>query len=74
MDRASQTHPYFTRLFLDVDPAGNPIGRGAIAYERDGEKATLWFHVPAPFDNLNEAWADLVVEFTDTIGEQQELC
>jgi hypothetical protein len=73
MKRASQTHPFFTRLFLDLDPAGNPIGRGAIAYENGTETATLWFTVPGPFDSILDAWSELVTEWAESVGEQLEL-
>lgn len=73
MNPAGQTHPHFTRLFLDLDPAGNLIGRGAVAYEDGTEQATLWFHVPAPFDSLLEVWADVLGEYERFVGYQETL-
>jgi len=73
MNRASQTHPHFTRLFLDLDPAGNPIGRGAVAFENGKETATLWFRVPGPFDHIREVWWDLVDDWEDAGLVQLEL-
>lgn len=66
----AKTYPYVTRLFLDVEPSGNPIARGAVLYRRGTEQGTLWFEAPEPFDSLADAWADLLTDFLNYIGEQ----
>lgn len=73
MHRASQTHPYFVRLFVDVDPAGNPIGTGGIHMARGEQLGTLWFETPPPFDTLPEVWQDAVRSYCALMGSQLEL-
>lgn len=70
---AATTHPWIVRLFVDVDPAGNPISRGGVLFEGGTEKATLWFGHPDPFDSLSDAWADLITAYADHIGTQPTL-
>lgn len=70
---AADGHPYVARLFVDLDPAGNPIGRGVVVFRRGVEDGTLWFEVPDPFDTIGDAFADLLTEYVDTIGTQQTL-
>ena len=69
----SEIHPYTIRLFVDVDPAGNPIGKGAMEYRRGQENATLWFAVPDPFDNLQECVDALIGEYHMLLGTQPRL-
>ena len=70
---AAGTHPYWIRLCVDVDPAGNPIGRCAVLFENGRETATLWFTAPDPFDSLSDAWADLMTQYVDHLGTQLPL-
>lgn len=69
----ADVHPWTIRLFVDVDPAGNPIGKGGVLFEQGQERATLWFEPPGPFDSLADAFADLTVAYVDYIGLQQTL-
>jgi hypothetical protein len=70
---AAQTHPWFLRLQVDVDPAGNPIGRSVVHFEGGREVATIHLSFPDPFDSISDAFADLLTTYVDFIGEQPTL-
>jgi hypothetical protein len=67
------THPWYLRLSVDVDPAGNPIGRHVTLFENAKEVGTITLAFPDPFDSVNDAWADLLTDYTNYIGEQPTL-
>jgi len=69
----AQTYPYTIRLFVDVDPAGNPVGTGCVLFEGGKETSTIWFTPPGPFDSLADAWTDLVCDYVDELGTQPTL-
>lgn len=67
------TYPYFVRLAVDLDPAGNPIGC-SLAEHRDGQtEAPIIFFAPEPFCDVREAFSDLLTEYVDCIGVQLPL-
>lgn len=70
---ASQVHPFTIRLFVDVDPAGNPVGFGAVQYVRGKEMATILFGTPGPFDTLSEAMTYLADQHAALIGTMRTL-
>lgn len=67
------THPWTLRLSVDVDPAGNPIGRHITLFEGGVEKSTIEVQFPDPFDSLSDAWADLVTNYVNFMGLQPTL-
>lgn len=67
------TFPWFIRLSVDVDPAGNPIGRHITLYQDGKDSGTIGLSFPHPFDSVADAFADLVTDYTDYIGTQPTL-
>lgn len=73
MTRSSDTHPYFIRLAVDLDPNGNPIGGHATLYQGGKDEGALFILFPDPFDSAADAWAEVLTTYSDLIGQQLEL-
>lgn len=67
------THPYFVRLAVDLDPAGNPIGASVTQHHHSSGTTAIEHYTPGPFDSPSDVWVELQCRYLSLVGVQHRL-
>jgi len=67
------THPYWLRLAVDIDPTGHPLGFHCTLFQDGKDAGTMFLAFPGPFDTLEEACQALVMSYGLLVGRQLDL-